>query len=440
MSPVSPAHELVPDVGTLDPVVSPSKPRLFGILGPGLITGASDDDPSGIATYSQAGAQFGFSCLWMMLFSYPLMAVTQEISARIGRTTGHGLAGALRRHYPPWLVQASILLLIIANVINLGADLGAMGDTGAMVLGGPRSLYVVLFGAICVSTQILLQYTRYVAALKWLTLVLLAYFGTVLMVKVPWGEAARGLVVPTISLDKDFISTLVAVLGTTISPYLFFWQASQEAEDQRVKPHRDPLLTEPEQAPRAFTRIRLDTYFGMGISNLVALAIIVTTAATLHANGMTDIQTSQQAAEALRPLAGRFAFLIFALGIIGTGFLAVPVLAGSAAYAIGEARKWPVGLARKPMEAKAFYCTLAVATVVGTIINFMPVDPVKALYWSAVINGIMAAPIMVLMMMLASRRSVMGQFTLSVPLKIVGWLATVVMGLGVLGLVATALA
>jgi Mn2+/Fe2+ NRAMP family transporter len=336
-------------------------------------------------------------------------------------------------------VQASILLLLIANVINLGADLGAMGDTAAMVLGGPEAIYVVLFGVICVSMQILLQYTRYVAVLKWLTLALFAYFGTVLMVKVPWSEVARGLVIPTLSLDKGSISNLVAVLGTTISPYLFFWQSSQEAEDQRVKPFREPLVDAPQQASRAFERIRLDTYFGMAISNLVAMAIIVTAAATLHAHGTTDVQTSQQAAEALRPVAGRFAFLIFALGIIGTGFLAVPVLAGSAAYAIGEARKWPVGLARKPMEARAFYGTLTLATLIGTIINFLPVDPIRTLYWSAVINGVTAAPIMTLIMLLASSRKVMGRFTLSPPLKIIGWLATVVMGVSVVGLVATAL-
>ncbi len=380
----------------------------------------------------------GFGSLWMMLVSYPLMAVTQEISARIGRTTGQGLAGSLRWHYPPWLVQISILLLVVANVINLGADLGAMGDATAMVLGGPEYLYVLLFGAICVSMEVLLQYSRYVSVLKWLSLVLFAYFGTMLVVKVPWGAVARGLFVPAMSFDKDAISTLVAVLGTTISPYLFFWQSSQEAEDQRVTPLREPLVEAPRQAPQAFQRIRLDTYVGMAISNLVAMAIIITTAATLHAHGTTNVQTAQQAAEALRPVAGRFAFVIFALGIIGTGFMAVPVLAGSAAYAIGEARKWPVGLARKPMEAKAFYCALTIASIIGIIINFLPVDPIRALYWSAVINGILAAPIMTLMLLLASRRDVMGRFTLSVPMKIIGWIATLAMSLAVVGLIATA--
>lgn len=424
------------DVPFRDPVVGPSKPRLFGILGPGLVTGASDDDPSGIATYSQAGAQMGFSSLWMLLFAYPLMAVTQEISARIGRVTGEGLAGALRRFYPAWLVQTCILLLLVANIINLGADLGAMGDATALVIGGPKLLYVLLFGAICTSLQISLQYTSYVSVLKWLALVLFAYFGTLLMVRIPWIEVLRGLVIPRLALDKGSISTLVAVLGTTISPYLFFWQASQEAEDQRVKPLREPLIEAPEQAPGAFRRIRLDTYVGMAISNLVAMAIIITTAATLHVSGKTDVQTAQQAAEALRPVAGRFAFLIFSLGILGTGFMAVPVLAGSAAYAIGEARRWPVGLARKPMEAKAFYCVLAIASIIGITINFLPIDSIQALFWSAVINGVLAAPVMALMMIVATRPAIMGEFSLPPLLIVVGWIATGVMGLCVIGLAA----
>jgi len=317
-----------PSTGT---TVGSSKPRLLGILGPGLITGASDDDPSGIATYSQVGAQLGFSSLWLMLFSYPLMAVTQEISARIGRTTGHGLAGNLRRHYAPWVAMSCIALLLVANVINLGADLGAMGDVAATVIGGSTTAYVIAFGIACMAMQVLIQYTRYVSILKWGTLVLFAYFGTMLMVHIPWDQVAWGLLVPTVDTSKDFISTVVAVLGTTISPYLFFWQSSQEAEDLREQPQRDPLVRSPAQAPNAFARIRLDTYIGMGFSNLVAVAIIITTAATLHATGTINVDTAQQAAEALKPVAGALAFLVFALGIIGTGFLAVPVLAGSVA-------------------------------------------------------------------------------------------------------------
>ena len=420
-----------------DPVVGPSKPRLLGILGPGLITGASDDDPSGIATYSQAGAQLGFGCLWLVLFSYPLMAVTQEISARIGRTTGRGLAGNIRRHYPSWVATGCILLLLIANVINLSADLGAMGAVGATVIGGPRAVYVIGFGMFCMLMQVLLQYARYVSLLKWLSLALFAYFGTLLMVRIPWGEVAWGLFVPTFSSDRNFITIVVALLGTTISPYLFFWQSSQEAEDQRERPQRDPLVRAPEQAPNAFARIRLDTYIGMGFSNLVALAIIATAAATLHASGTTNIDTAQQAAEALKPIAGNLAFLVFAFGIIGTGLLAVPVLAGSAAYAVGEALRWPVGLARNPKEARAFYLTLAVATLAGTGIIFLPFDPIRALYWSAVINGGMVAPIIAMMMAIASSRRIMGRFTLPTSLKFVGWSSVVVMGICVVGLFAT---
>jgi len=420
-----------------DPVVGSSKPRLLGILGPGLITGASDDDPSGIATYSQAGAQVGFALLWLMPFTYPLMSVTQEISGRLGRTTGHGLAGNIRRHYPAWVAHTCIALLLIANIINLGADLGSMGDVVEMLVGGPSWLYVVGFGVLCVTAQIALSYTRYVSVLKWLTLALFAYFGTVVTVSIPWHEALRGLVVPTWHNSSDFISLVVAVLGTTISPYLFFWQSSQEAEDQREQPRREKLTEAPEQAPAAYGRIRLDTWIGMALSNLVALAIMLTAAATLHAAGKTDVDSSQTAAEALRPIAGDFAYLIFALGIIGTGLMAVPVLAGSAAYAIGEALRWPVGLARRPKEARAFYATLTVATVGGVVLNFLPIDPMRALFWSAVINGIMVAPIIVVMMNLATNRRVMTRFTLTPWLRVVGWLTAVVMALCVVGLIAS---
>jgi NRAMP (natural resistance-associated macrophage protein)-like metal ion transporter len=426
-----------PKATTADPMIGPSKPRLFGILGPGLITGASDDDPSGIATYSQAGAQVGFALLWLMPFTYPLMSVTQEISARLGRTTGHGLAGNIRRHYPAWVGQSCIGLLLIANIINLGADLGSMGDVVRMLAGGPSWLYVVGFGLLCIYAQVALTYTRYVSVLKWLSLALFAYFGTVVTVSIPWREALAGLVVPTWRNSSDFISLVVAVLGTTISPYLYFWQSSQEAEDQREQPQREKLTEAPEQAPAAFQRIRLDTWIGMALSNVVALAIMLTAGATLHVAGKTDIDSSQTAAAALRPIAGEFASLIFALGIIGTGLMAVPVLAGSAAYAIGEARRWPLGLTRRPKEARAFYATLAIATAGGVILNFLPLDPIRALYWSAVINGVMAAPIIVVLMHLATNRQVMARFTLSPWLRVVGWFTAVVMALCVVGLIAT---
>jgi NRAMP (natural resistance-associated macrophage protein)-like metal ion transporter len=411
----------------LSPVVSPSKPRLLSILGPGLVTGASDDDPSGIATYSQVGAQFGYGLTWTMLFTYPLMSAVQMISARIGRTTGRGIAGILRQHYPNWVLLGIVLPLLCANTINIGADLGAMADATRLIVGGPQFLYVLLFAVLSTVLQVFMPYTRYVAILRWLTLVLFAYVITLFMVKVPWSEALIRLVVPKVAWSKDYLTSIVAVLGTTISPYLFFWQASQEAEDARERPRRQILKRAPEQGEAALTRIELDTLAGMGISNLIALAIIITTAATLNVSGVSDIETSAQAADALRPIAGSMAEIIFALGIVGTGLLAVPVLAGSAAYAIGEARKWPVGLARQPMEAKAFYTTLAIATLVGMGLNVTPMNPIKALYWTAVINGIVSVPVMAMMMLMAAEPKIMGPFVVAGWLKVLGWASTVIM-------------
>jgi NRAMP (natural resistance-associated macrophage protein)-like metal ion transporter len=416
--------------------VAGSKQRLAAILGPGLITGASDDDPSGIATYSQAGAQLGFSISWTILLSYPLMVAIQQISARIGRTTGRGIAGNIRCHYPNWMLQGVVALVLTANTVNIGADIGAMADAVKLLIGGPHLLYVVVFGAVSAVLQIFVDYARYAVILRWLTVALLSYFGTVMVVNVPWGEAARGLLVPTLSADPAFWTTVVAILGTTISPYLFFWQASQEVEELRADPAAQPLVKAPSQAPRELDRIRLDTAVGMAFANLVALAIIVTTAATLHAHGITDIETSAQAASALRPVAGAFAFTVFALGIIGTGLLAVPVLAGSAAYALAEARKWPDGLARKPRKAKAFYATIAAATLIGVLINVSPVTPIKALYWSAVINGVAAAPIMAMMMHMTANRKMMGKFPVPEGLRAVGWCATAVMAIAVAAMIA----
>jgi len=409
---------------------SASKPkhsRLLGALGPGLITGAADDDPSGIATYSQAGAQFGFAITWTLLFTYPLMVAIQEISARIGRTTGVGIAANLRRHYPNWILQFIVMLLIVANTINIGADLGAMGDAVSLLIGGPKLLYVAAFGIICAALQVYIPYSRYVSILKWLTFALFAYFGTVMVVKVPWVEAAHGFFIPTISAKVEFWTVVVAIFGTTISPYLFFWQASKEVEDVEDIPERKPLVQAPKQGPNAISRIETDTYIGMAFSNLVALAIMFTTAATLHAAGTTDIQTSSQAAEALKPIAGPLAFAIFTLGIVGTGLLAVPVLAGSAAYALCESRQWPSGLARKPLQAKAFYATIVIATLSGIAITFSPLDPIKALFWSAVINGVVSVPVMAMMMLITSNKKIMGKFILTDGLKIVGWLATAIM-------------
>jgi NRAMP (natural resistance-associated macrophage protein)-like metal ion transporter len=408
-------------------------------LGPGLITGASDDDPSGIGTYSQAGAQLGYGIGWTMLITYPLMTAIQEISARIGRTTGHGIAGNLSRHYPAWLLYAVVSLVFIANAINISADLGAMGDAVKLVAGGPAGLYVIGFAVICAGAEVFMTYARYSSLLRWMTLSLLAYVATLAVVKVSWGEALQGILIPHITWSGDFFTTLVAIFGTTISPYLFFWQASEEAEEERIDPSQQPLVKAPDQAEAAFRRIRIDTLVGMTLSNVISLAIIITAAATLHQNGVTDVATSAQAAEALRPIAGSFATLIFALGIVGTGMLAVPVLAGSAAYGIGEACGWPVGLARKPKRAKAFYAVLVVATVLGVLVEFSPIDPVKALYWTAVINGVVAVPVMVVMMLMIAQRKVMGEFVVTGWLRWLGWAATVAMAICVAGMGAASL-
>ncbi|MDB5562770.1 MAG: natural resistance-associated macrophage family protein [Hyphomicrobiales bacterium] len=421
------------------PVKQPERPKLIEIMGPGLITGASDDDPSGIATYSQVGAQFGYGLGWLLLFSYPLMAAIQEISARIGRVTGRGIAGNLKRHYPAWLLHGMVGMMVIANIINIGADLGAMGAALQLLIGGPALLYVGVFAVVSILLEVFVRYSRYVSVLKYLTLSLLAYVATVFVVGVPWGEVAKSVLVPKLSFEHDSIVAIVAVLGTTISPYLFFWQAEEEVEEEKEKPEKSPLIRSPKAAPAEFSRIRLDTYVGMALSNLVALFIVITTAATLHAHGMTDIQTSAQAAEALKPIAGPFAFALFATGIIGTGLLALPVLAGSAAYALGEAHGWRVGLAQKAGRAKAFYGTIVLATLVGAAMNFSAIDPIKALFWSAVINGIVAAPVMAAMMLLGQRKDVMGKFTLPRGLRIFGWFATTVMALTVVALAVTSL-
>jgi NRAMP (natural resistance-associated macrophage protein)-like metal ion transporter len=337
--------------------------RFLATLGPGLITGASDDDPSGIGTYSQAGAQLGFGVGWTMLLTYPLMAAIQEISARIGRVTGHGIVGNVCRHLPAALLWPMLAMLFVANTVNIAADLGAMAAALALLVHGPRILYVVVFGFLSVAAQIFFDYDRYVGVLKWLTLSLFAYVAALAVVHVPWREAIEGLLLPRMQWSGDFLTTLVAILGTTISPYLFVWQAAQEAEEQRIDRNKKPLRHDGRGAGREFRRIRIDTLVGMAFSNLIGIAIIITTAATLHAHGITNIQSSAQAAEALRPVAGDFAEVVFALGIVGTGLLAVPVLAGSTAYAVGEGLKWPVGLSRKPRKATAFYAVIAVSAV-----------------------------------------------------------------------------
>ena len=414
---------------------SPDVP-LLKKLGPGLITGAADDDPSGIATYSQAGAQYGYGMLWSVLFTTPLMIGIQIVSARIGRVTGHGLAANIREHFPRKLLFFIVSLLLVANTINIAADLGAMGNALELLIGGSSEIYVVLFALVSLVLQVFIPFPRYSPILKWLTLALFAYVGTVLVVHVPLEDALRGALLPHLSFNRDYAALLVAVLGTTISPYLFFWQASQEVEEQRATPGQEPLREAPDQARANFRRIKFDTYIGMTFSNLIAFCIMLTTAATLHAAGITDIQTSGQAAEALRPLAGDFAFLMFAVGIIGTGMLAIPVLAGSAAYAVAESARWPIGLGLPLAEARGFYAILVLATVLGVAIDFSGLDPMKALVWSAIVNGVISVPIMVVMMLLAAKPAVMGEFVIRRKLKVLGWLATLVMATAVIAMFA----
>jgi NRAMP (natural resistance-associated macrophage protein)-like metal ion transporter len=401
--------------------------RFWQALGPGLITGASDDDPSGIGTYSQVGAQFGFGMLWTMLFSFPLMVCVQLICARIGRVTGEGIAGNLRRHFPAQVLFPIVGLLLIANTINIAADLGAMGAALQLLIGGPGLAYTVCFASLSLLLQVFVPYSRYVRILKWLSLVLLAYVATAFSLSIPWREVALHTLLPTLSFKSDYITAVVAIFGTTISPYLFFWQASQEVEDQEAAPAEKPLITAPAQARAQLSRISTDTYIGMGMSNLVAFFIILTTAVTLHSHGIKNIATAAQAATALRPIAGDFAFGLFSLGIIGTGLLAVPVLAGSAAYGVAEAMRWKFGMERKLAQATKFYAVIAAAMLAGLVMNFIGVDPIKALFWTAVINGVVAVPLIIVIMLMASRTRVMGRFVIPAYLKCGGWITAAFM-------------
>jgi NRAMP (natural resistance-associated macrophage protein)-like metal ion transporter len=405
------------------------KKNWLAALGPGLITGAADDDPSGIATYSQGGAQFGYHMAWTLLFTYPLMVGIQLASARIGRVTGKGLAENFRRLFPMWLVTGLVGLLAVANIVNLGADLNAMGDAAALVIGGPEAGYAAAFGIISLGLQVFIPYERYVRVLKWLTLSLLAYIGVALVAHIDWAQALIAAVWPSITWSREYAVTVVAILGTTISPYLFFWQAEQEVEEiKRVGPDK-PLRMAPLQVHEQFKRIRFDTLIGMGFSNLIAFFMIVACAATLNAQGITNIATTAQAAKALEPIAGRFATLLFALGIIGTGMLAIPVLAGSAAYAIAALLRLKRGLDLPFSKARSFYAILGVAVLIGMGISLADLDPIKALYWSAVINAVISVPIMVAVMLAACSHKVMKDLTLSLKWRVLGWAATSAMAL-----------
>jgi NRAMP (natural resistance-associated macrophage protein)-like metal ion transporter len=395
-------------------------------LGPGLITGAADDDPSGIGTYSQIGAQFGYGLSWSLLYSLPFMTVIQDVSAQIGSVTGRGIAANLRRHYPRPILLAAVALLLLANVINLGADLSAMGAVMQMLLGGQVVAYTVGFGLLCTLLETFLSYRRYAAVLKFTTLSLFAYVAVVFTVHVPWGQAIKAVLFPHVEWTAAFATGFVAILGTTISPYLFFWQAAQEIEEEK-RTHTKPLHAAPRKAGAEMARIRQDTLIGMSFSNIVAIFIVFAAAATLNVHGETTIETAAQAAEALRPVAGKYAFLLFAFGIIGTGLLAVPVLAGSAAYAVSEALGRPASLSSKPNKARLFYGTIAATTLAGTLLQYAGINPVRALYWSAVINGVLAAPLMALMMLIVTNPRAMGHLTLSRRGAALGWAATAVM-------------
>jgi Mn2+/Fe2+ NRAMP family transporter len=399
-----------------------------------LITGASDDDPSGIGTYSQAGAQLGYGIGWTMLLTFPLMAAIQEISARVGRVTGHGIAGNACRHYSPLLLNLVVALLFIANTINIGADIAAMGAAGELVLGRGAKTFTVVLALGSLGLQLFVPYHRYVKVLKWLTLALFAYVGVIFTVHIDWAQVLTHTLLPDVRFDESTVTVIVAVFGTTISPYLFFWQSSEEVEDLAAE-HRPDLLDEkPAEAREQLDRMGFDTFVGMALSNLVAFFIILTTAVTLHANGVTDIQTSAQAAQALKPIAGPLAFGLFSLGIIGTGLLAVPVLAGSSAYAVAETFGWKSGLEKQPWQERGFYAVIVAGMVIALGVVFSPLDPIKALFWSAVVNGVISVPIMAAMMIVASRRKQMGRFVATPAQRLFGWAATLVMAVAVIAM------
>ncbi len=403
---------------------------ILRLLGPGLVTGAADDDPSGIATYSQAGAQFGYGLLWTVFLTTPFMIAIQLVSAHIGRVTGKGIAANARDIYPFYVLAPPVALLVVANTINIAADLAAMGEALYLLIGGLKREHALIFAAVSVLLQVFVPYHRYAPALKLLTLVLFLYVAVAFTIEIPWTQVVLGALVPRVSLERDYLLIVVAVLGTTISPYLFFWQASQEVEEmraRRVRP-RLPLKILSRGGEPELTRMAIDTTAGMVFSNAIAFFIVLATASTLHVRGVTDVQTAAQAAEALRPVAGEFTFLLFALGIVGTGLLAIPVLAGSAAYAVAETFGWPSTLEAKFPQAVGFYTIILAATIIGFAMGFLPIDPIRLLVWTAVINGIAAVPIMILMMLIVTNKTAMGRFRARPSLAWAGWCATALMG------------
>ena len=397
-------------------------------IGPGLITGVADDDPSGIATYSQAGAQFGLNMLWTMPLAFPLMAAVQSMCARIGRVTGKGLAANIKTAFPPIVLQGVVLLLLVANTLNIAADVAAMGEVAELITGFNRQIMTAVFVFGTLILQVFIPYHRYVNFLKWLTISLLAYAAVLFTVHVPWGEVLQRTAWPQFTLNADAAAVIVGVFGTTISPYLFFWQASEEVEDMHSKPGAVSLVSNEKPAGEELRRIRWDTWSGMLYSDMTAYFIILATAVTLNVSGIKDINTAAQAASALRPLAGDFAFILFAVGILGVGLIGVPVLACSGAYALSEAMGWNSGLENKANDARGFYSIIVVSVLLGLVIQYTPISPMKALFWSAVINGVIAVPLMVVIILLVSKKSVMGKFTASRPIIILGWIAVAVMG------------
>jgi Mn2+/Fe2+ NRAMP family transporter len=405
-------------------------PAFLRHVGPGVVTGAADDDPSGIATYTQAGAQFGTGVLWTVFLTLPFMVAIQLVSARIGRQSGRGITANLRRHAPLPFVYAIVALLLVANTINIAADIAAMGEALRLVVGGGPHFHAVVFGLVTVLLQVFVPYRRLAPILKWMTLSLFVYVAAAFSVQIPWQRVAHDLVLPHVEASPACWTMLVAVFGTTISPYLFFWQAAQEVEELRLSGRRVEA-ERTSRTRRAVRRMRFDTVVGMTFSNGIAFFVILMGAVVLHTAGITEVSSAAQAAEALRPLAGEFAFVLFAAGIIATGLLAVPVLASSAAYAVAEALQWPEGLERHWREARGFYSIIVVATVVGTALDFSPVDPMKALYWSAVVNGVVSVPIMAAMMLLSGQPDVMGPLTVRRKTRFLGWAAVAVMAAAV---------
>jgi NRAMP (natural resistance-associated macrophage protein)-like metal ion transporter len=407
--------------------------RFFADLGPGLITGAADDDPSGISTYSVAGAAFGYAPLWTAIFSFPLMAAVQLMCARLGLVTGRGLAGVIRHHYPRWVLWGACALLAVANIINIGADLAGMAEATALVSGVNSKIWTPLYAGLIVSLLFWSSYRTIARVFKWLTLVLFAYVMAAFLAHPDWGAVLRATVVPRIEWSRDYLATFVGILGTTISPYLFFWQASQEVEEERAHGRRTVRQREGASADE-LRRARTDVLVGMFFSNLVMYFIILTTAATLHAHGQTEIATARQAAEALRPLAGDGAYWLFTLGLIGTGILSVPVLAGACAYAVVETGAWRGSLANRPRSATRFYTVVAVAMLLGLALDFAGFNAVAMLFWAAVINGVLAPPLIVLVVLLTSNRSVMGERVNPPLLSALGWATAVIMAAAAVGM------